>query len=195
MQIHSPVIQAEGVPVARDQWLAHWLYMRPRSRDEWGMALLKYIALPPIGVFLVSTGSVTTGLIVLICWGMWCYVAVVERAIWYVRARRVNPDPIHHIQYTFDHEAMAFQTRWIEARMKWPSFASYRFSHQIVLLYRDDNEYQVISRRYFANDEQWLQFRLLVKRSLGKCDKCGYLLCGSASDACPECGHPLLPEG
>ncbi|WP_432798051.1 hypothetical protein [Poriferisphaera sp. WC338] len=68
------------------------------------------------------------------------------------------------------------------------------FREKFVYVAIDNGLFFVFPRRFFIDDVQWDAFRLMLYRHVGQCAKCGYLLKGSVSDGCPECGDDLMAQ-
>ncbi|WP_432798050.1 YcxB family protein [Poriferisphaera sp. WC338] len=54
--------------------------------------------------------------------------------------------------------------------------------------------YAMLKRDCFRTEADWEACALVVYRKMNQCAKCGYLLKGSVSDGCPECGDDLVEQ-
>lgn len=125
----------------------------------------------------------------LLLWYLMNYVINPMRA--YRKARRDKDLAGAVAQYTIGPEGLNIQRPSVTNQLAWSAFQKVLRRPNMVLLYLVSRSYLALPRNFFATDEDWKRFRLLVIKNAGHCPRCEYCLRECPSDTCPECGLPL----
>ncbi|QDU35159.1 hypothetical protein KS4_32390 [Poriferisphaera corsica] len=114
---------------------------------------------------------------------------------WSKRKSQLTNSRLVHIPSAviIDEDAIAWYDDRIYIRLIWSAFSNIYFRKDIIY-FRSADDFIVLPRRFFASNDDWLNFRLKLYREIRDCAKCEYDLTGSESLTCPECGDHLLDQ-
>jgi hypothetical protein len=63
-------------------------------------------------------------------------------------------------------EALELRSDLSESKTRWGTFVQYKMSDHVVLLYQNQAAASIVPKSFFANDEDWQQFRQFVRDTL-----------------------------
>jgi hypothetical protein len=190
-----PTIRASGVASVRDYGVAHLYQTFAQARLVfviWGIAFL--VGMHIVLAILIPDWLEDPGWVVPLTFLGILGIDYFLFAHGFVQGWKFNRDSnVELLVWRFCADHLEFYHPLTEVKWKWDALASAKLMRQRVLLCIDSNTYFLFVRPMFDSDADWRAFRLLVKRQKCKCHRCDYLLKGSQSDTCPECGTPIDP--